>query len=131
MAKKRYTQAVIVIHGMGEQRPMSTLRGFVDAVLPEHEDGIKFFSRPDSISDSYELRILQNRKQPRTHFFEYYWAYKVTGTKMGHILGWLKTLLVRWPWQVTGQLLPLWLTSWALILGGVSGAAMAGIRRHD
>ena len=28
----RRGQAVVIVHGMGEQRPMSTLRGFVEAV---------------------------------------------------------------------------------------------------
>ena len=27
-------QAVVVIHGIGEQRPMDTLRGFVEAMIP-------------------------------------------------------------------------------------------------
>ncbi len=29
---RRPSQAVVVIHGMGEQRPMATIRSFVDAV---------------------------------------------------------------------------------------------------
>ena len=35
MSQDRITQAVVIIHGIGEQRPMDTLRSFVDAVLPE------------------------------------------------------------------------------------------------
>lgn len=94
-AQKRHTQAVIVIHGMGEQRPMDTIRGFVDAVLPEPlQGGEKFFSRPDVLSELFELRVLQNRSQPRTHFDEYYWAYKVSGTTFSHINSWLSTLRV-------------------------------------
>ena len=38
-------QAVIVIHGIGEQRPMSTLRGFVDAVIaPERTRAVLAFA---------------------------------------------------------------------------------------
>jgi hypothetical protein len=33
MSKPR--QALILIHGIGEQRPMETLRGFVDGVLDQ------------------------------------------------------------------------------------------------
>jgi hypothetical protein len=67
------------------------------------------------LSESFELRKLQNRSQPRTHFFEYYWAYKVEGTKISHILPWLKQLLLRKPGRVTRQMFPLWVVSWLLI----------------
>jgi hypothetical protein len=113
---KRHTQAVVIIHGIGEQHPMETVRAFADAVLPEPEQGgEKYFVRPDPLSESFELRKLQNRSQPRTHFFEYYWAYKVEGTKISHILPWLKQLLLRKPGRVTRQMFPLWVVSWLLI----------------
>lgn len=113
----RHTQAVVIIHGIGEQHPMETVRAFADAVLPEPADGgEKYFVRPDPLSESFELRKLQNRTQPRTHFFEYYWAYKVEGTKLSHILSWLKLLLFRKPSKVPRQMLPLWVVSWVLIV---------------
>jgi len=115
-SRKRHTQAVVIIHGIGEQHPMETVRAFADAVLPEPtEGGEKYFVRPDPLSESFELRKLQNRSQPRTHFFEYYWAYKVEGTKLSHILSWLKQLLFRQPRKVPKQMLPLWVISWLLI----------------
>ena len=114
--RKRYTQAVVIIHGIGEQHPMETVRAFADAVLPEPEQGgEKYFVRPDPLSKSFELRKLQNRSQPRTHFFEYYWAYKVEGTKLSHILPWLQQLLFRNPRKVPRQMLPLWVVSWLLV----------------
>jgi hypothetical protein len=117
VAGKRHTQAVIIIHGIGEQWPMSTLRNFVDAVLPKPEDGgEKYFSKPDRLSQSYELRKLQNRSLPRTHFFEYYWAYQVEGTTFEHIRAWLATLLWRKPGSVPRNLRLLWSISWFLIL---------------
>jgi hypothetical protein len=123
--QNRHTQAVIIIHGIGEQRPMATLRSFVDAVLPKPEEGgEKYFSKPDMLSNSYELRKLQNRSQPRTHFFEYYWAYQVEGTKFEHIRAWLKTLLWRKPGSVPRQLMLLWLISWILIVIALTAAVL-------
>ncbi len=123
--RKRHTQAVIVIHGMGEQRPMDTIRGFVDAVLPQPvQGGEKFFSRPDALSESFELRVLQNRTQPRTHFFEYYWAYKVSGTTFTHVRSWLSALLLRSPRRVPKQLRPLWVFSWLLLLTVLAGIGL-------
>ena len=119
MAKKRKTQAVILIHGIGEQRPMDTLRSFVDAVLPEPESGQKYFSKPDTLSDILELRKLQDRDQPRTHFFEYYWAYKVEGTTFSHVFDWLKSLLLRRPMKIPPHLLPLYFVTWLLVLSTI------------
>lgn len=124
MAKKRITQAVIVIHGIGEQKPMSTLRTFVDAVLPPVATGEeKYFSKPDQMSEQFELRKLQNRAQPRTHFFEYYWADKVQGTTFTHVRNWFSSLLFRSPRRIPRQLILLWVLTWLLILLIVTLAA--------
>ena len=63
-------QAVLLIHGIGEQRPMSTLRGFVDAVWTRNESihhphinaAEELWSKPDSISGNFELRRLTTPK---------------------------------------------------------------------
>ena len=121
-------QAVVVIHGIGEQRPMDTLRSFVEAVLPEPPgDRVKFLSVPDRMSESFELRKLvapQTRSRPITDFYEYYWAYQVRGTTYRDLLEWLKTLLLRMPSSVPGRLVPVWAVTWLL----VAGVAVASIR---
>ena len=124
-ARTRFNQAVVIFHGIGEQRPMETLRSFAEAILPNPKPGEeKYFSKPDPMSESFELRKLQNREQPRTHLFEYYWAYKIEGTLLSDIWSWLKTLLLRWPQKVPKQLLLLWVVSWFLILVIVVGACL-------
>jgi hypothetical protein len=96
MAPAKPRQAVVFIHGIGEQRPMETLRRFVQALLP----GGAYYSKPDEISDSYELRRLKLRRWPAdleakewpdTDFYEYYWAHHMHGTLISHIVlwGWL------------------------------------------
>jgi hypothetical protein len=97
-------QAVILIHGIGEQRPMATLRSFVDAFLEPDT----FHSKPDKISSSYELRRIKlrrvkgsagepdvNPEWPETDFFEYYWAHRMYGTRLAHVVNWLRALMVR------------------------------------
>ena len=114
-------QAVVVVHGIGEQRPMSTLRSFVNAVIPEPngEGRTKFRSKPDRMSEIFELRILQSvqtRSTPITDFYEYYWAYHMEGTQFGHVLSWLKELLLRLPRNVPRRLLPIWVFAWVLVV---------------
>ncbi len=71
-------QAVVVIHGIGEQRPMDTsavVRG--GGAAGAARDRVKFLSVPDRMSESFELRKLvapQTRSRPITDFYEYYWA---------------------------------------------------------
>jgi hypothetical protein len=102
----RLAQAVVLIHGIGEQRPMATLRGFVTALLDQKDDrpGYRYYSKPDPISDSYELRRIKLRRAgtdgvnadwPQTDFYEYYWAHQMFGTTASHVLRWLWSLLKR------------------------------------
>lgn len=118
-------EAVVIIHGVGEQHPMEILRSFVQSVLPEPaQGGEKYFSKPDMISHSFELRKLQDRPQPRTHFFEYYWAYQVEGTNLRHIWAWIRTLLLRKPQRVPKRLQSVWILSWIFLLVAVAGTLL-------
>ena len=117
-------QAVVVIHGIGEQIPMDTVRGFVSVVSPIPKDPNKprFWSKPDPMSELFELRKLttpQSKDMPPTDYFEYYWAYQAEGTKIAHIIAWAWSLLVRRPGNVPKHLKPLWWTLWGLLAGAL------------
>jgi hypothetical protein len=101
-AATRPRQAVVLIHGIGEQRPMDTLRGFVRALLKKDT----YYSKPDELSDSFELRRLKlrrapderppvNERWPDTDFYEYYWAHHMYGTVISHIATWLFIVMYR------------------------------------
>jgi len=117
-------QAVVVIHGIGEQRPMSTLRSFVAHVLPASEDNrSRLFSKPDSMSQTFELRRLTaelSRRRPATDFYEYYWAHHMEGTKLRHLWPWARAILLRSPTNVPKQLRALWLLSWLLACAAIA-----------
>lgn len=98
-------QAIVLIHGIGEQRPMETLRSFVGAFL----DPSGYHSKPDTLSDSYELRRIKLRRAsrcegatedinlewPETDFYEYYWAHHMYGTTWSHVVSWFFRTLWR------------------------------------
>jgi len=122
-------QAVLLIHGVGEQRPMDTLRSFVRTVWTtdrgvqrNHPDGAGVWSKPYTLEENFELRRLttaENRAGIRTDFFELYWAHLMRGTKIAHVVGWAKTLLLRKPSTVPVHLrLPYW-TAWGLLAAGL------------
>lgn len=87
-------QAVVVIHGVGEQRPMNTLRAFVKRV----SSGKKYYNKPDTINTNFELRMLRlagERKTPPTDFYEFYWAHHMRNTAPYMMLAWLSAIFSR------------------------------------
>ena len=95
-------QAVVLIHGIGNQKPLATANRFVNALVNREER----WSKPDRLSSSYEMRRYQVKKnhghrRPATDIYELYWADKVPGTVVGHTLAWLRGQLLRWPRDVS------------------------------
>jgi hypothetical protein len=121
-------QAVVVIHGIGEGRPMATARGFTAGVAASESGARCYVSHPDRISKSMELHTL--RFPPRsaggetlvTDVYECYWAQRMRDTKLRHVIPWVIRLLATPPIRAralvwiyrTGALL---LISIALIYG--------------
>jgi hypothetical protein len=141
-------QAVVVIHGIGEQHPMDTIKNFVHAVwetddkLPrpwsESEKAAggvlpnlqQVWSKPDSRTGSLELRRLTTRKSietatfpgsARTDFYEFYWADLSAGSTWQQVQNWVWQLLIRNPiTNVPPKLLLAWLLLWLLSLSVVA-----------
>lgn len=123
-------QAVLLIHGMGEQKPMNNLRSFVETIWvrnkkaqhPKIHDPSRAWSKPDSISESFELRRLttpRNIDEKRTDFFEFYWAHLMSGTDMNHVLGWFRFLLFRNPFTLPRKLVGVyWILLMSLLVSG-------------
>ena len=119
---RRIRQAVVVIHGIGEQRPMDTLRSFVDAVLVKDQNqGSEYLNKPDTMNEMFETRCLQARPnrqagRPVTDFYEYYWAHHMHGSKYTQVFGWLLGLMMRNPMSIPHALRPAYIVSWSLML---------------
>ena len=119
-------QAILIIHGIGNQRPMETLRGFVRAVWTDdkslhrnHPQADAVWSKPYPLSQNFELRRLttaENKAGLRTDFFEFYWAHLMQGTKLAHVWAWLRSLLWRRPSRVPQGLLLLYATLWVVVV---------------
>ena len=121
MAKKR--QAVVIIHGIGEQRPFETLKKFIAKVIVAQGRDVR--NKPDRMSLLFELRRLQlpkRRGQPQTDFFEYYWAHHMRDTELRMLISWFRTLLWRRPSTVPEKL-----RSFYWLLWGMLGAAMTAL----
>lgn len=108
--------AVVIIHGIGEQIPMATITGFIDAVWtfdetlvdrekPDPNTGREriqnaSWSKPDDRNRSFELQLItteSDKNGRRCDFFEYYWAHRVTGTTWEQVRAWIFGLMLRNP----------------------------------
>ena len=139
-------QAVVLIHGIGEQRPTETLRGFVGAFLTPGS----YHSKPDTLSDTYEMRRLKLRKLdstdprvqslnadwPETDFYEYYWAHQMYGTTIAHIASWLWRVLTQGVGVIRSggpRVHPRlkWLVPavWALVLAGIAAVLIFAVKQ--
>jgi hypothetical protein len=133
-------QAVVVIHGMGEQIPMDTIKDFVDAVW-QKDDVItahklpyptEVWSKPDARTGSLELRRITTRESivsppefpagVRTDFYELYWADLTTGATWDSLKAWVSGLLFRPLSRVPPGVRLAWLVLW---LGSLIVAMLA------
>lgn len=115
-------QAIVVIHGQGEQRPMGTIRDFVHALWQDnpqldtpgesHPRPRPIWIVPDDKSGLYELQRITTPEHNgrRSDFFELYYADLLNATPVRNLWRWIKRLLwidptdvpphMRWPWSV-------------------------------
>jgi hypothetical protein len=96
-------RAVVIVHGIGDQMPMQTLRSFVDAVwstdnhLTDHGTR-RAWTKPDVMSHNLELRRIttsEDKTRIRTDFYEFYWAHMMSGTRLSDVIWWIKRLFWR------------------------------------
>lgn len=124
-------QAVVIIHGIGEQRPMDTLRSFVEGLSLRVKNFVpgaekpRYWSRPDGVSEIYETRRItmeQFQSNPKTNFYEFYWAHHMRNTSFGHLVPWVWKLLSTPYKQIPQRLKPVLATACAFI--ALAGAAL-------
>jgi hypothetical protein len=130
-------QAVVVIHGMGEQMPMDTIKRFVLAAW-ETTTGLatkdlpnptEVWSKPDVRTGSLELRRITTRqtvptttfdKGVRTDFYELYWADLSGGSTWDQVKAWIRGLLLRDPFsRVPNDVFLAWIVLWLITLTAI------------
>lgn len=117
-------QAVVIIHGMGEQRPLETLNGFIRTGLAPDDAGQRaFYSRPDLVTESYESRrylapkaSVGGQLRTQTEFYEYHWAHLMQGNLLTDLVAPLRRMMLTPPWMVPNGLRVVWAAFWAIVI---------------
>ncbi|HXD45740.1 MAG TPA: hypothetical protein VN655_11460 [Pseudolabrys sp.] len=113
MVRKLRT-AVLVVHGMGSQRPLDTVRGVINAVWFDNDDHSqdkvhKLWSHPEPSGVDLDLTVMTTNEIAATSgersadFHELYWAHLMSETKAVAVLLWLFELGRRGPKLKTGM----------------------------
>lgn len=124
--KRRERQAIIVVHGVGEQRPGQLLREFVKNVF-EVNAGEAHFVKPDRLSSLFEMRMVTvprtDGSRPTTDVYELYWAHLIRDTSLAQVYAWAWRLIWSKSESVPSALKTL---VWTLRIG-LGAAAVAAI----
>jgi hypothetical protein len=134
-ATNKVRTAVVIVHGMGERRPMETLDGFVRTALrPSSAQGEPvwdYYSRPAEVTGSYEARryIAPPRGsfkgpngeptepvQDHTEIYEYHWSFLMTGNRFADLMPTTLRLFLRRPRNVPDPLFGIWRAVWSVVL---------------
>jgi hypothetical protein len=97
----RKRTAILVVHGMGSQRPFDTVRGVVEAIWLEGQNpkrsGKRMWTHPEQRGADIDLPVITTDSIPRVDFHEVYWAHLMSETRAVAVLLWLFELARRGP----------------------------------
>lgn len=145
---RRERQAVILVHGIGEQRPGQLLREFVSNLFGQ-DARERFFVKPDHLSSLFEMRMASVPRfeggRPTTDVYELYWAHLIRDTTVAQVYRWIVRLalsrdskipktLIRLVWAIrVGGLMALAAFAWLMtkdisgLLKGIGGGVLVGL----
>ena len=109
--------AVVVVHGMGEKRPLETFDGFVRTALHSHDGKWDYRSRPPEVTDTYEAR--RYVAPGGIEFFEYHWPFMMTAGRYAGVAPTALRLFLRRPGNVPDALLGVWRRVWIVIVAAL------------
>lgn len=109
--------AVVIVHGMGEKRPMETFEGFVRTALHPLDGKWDYQPRPAEITDTYEAR--RYVAPGPVDFFEYHWPFLMTAGKYAGVASTALRLFLRRPGNVPDALVGIWRRVWIVVLSAL------------
>jgi hypothetical protein len=126
--------AVLVVHGIGSQRALETVRGVIKGVWLDGENpydaGRRIWSHPERDDADIDLTVMTTNEVPGSadrravDFHELYWAHQMSETKPVAVLLWLYELCRKGPIMRDGVNGLWWAASIFLCLINLSAATL-------
>lgn len=126
--------AVLVVHGIGSQRALETVRGIIKGVWLNSENpydaGRRLWSHPQRDGADIDLTVMTTNEVPESKdgrvvdFHELYWAHLMSETKPVAVLLWLYELCRKGPIMKEGINGLWWVASIFLCLMNLSAALL-------
>jgi hypothetical protein len=127
--------AILVVHGIGSQRALETVRGVMRGVwLDENnpaDTGKRVWTHPEKDGADIDLAVMTTSTVPestdkrRVDFHELYWAHLMSETKAVAVLLWLYELVRKGPFMKRGMNGLWWTAAIFLCLMNLSFAVLA------
>src|SRR6266849_6301779 len=123
----RKRTAVLVVHGIGSQRALETVRGVIRGVWSDPNDSSKrIWTHPEPSGADSDLSVMTTNAVPDSKdgrgvdFHELYWAHLMSETKAVAVLLWLYELVRKGPIMKRGMNGLWWATAIFLCLMNLS-----------
>jgi hypothetical protein len=127
--------AVLVVHGIGSQRALETVRGVIRGTWLNREDpedeGKRLWTHPEKTWEDIDLSVMTTNEVPESKdgrvvdFHELYWAHLMSETKAVAVLLWLYELCRKGPIMRPGINGLWWAAAIFLCLMNLSFAVLA------
>jgi hypothetical protein len=112
-ATGRKRTAILVVHGIGSQRALETVRGVMRGVWLDRNNpadkGKRVWTHPERDGSDIDLAVMTTSTVPDSHdgrrvdFHELYWAHLMSETKAVAVLLWLYELCRKGPIMKPGM----------------------------
>src|SRR3979411_2479618 len=134
-SQPRKRTAVLVVHGIGSQRALETVRGVIRGVWSDSDKpsdgGKRIWTHPETSGPDIDLAVMTTNEVPLSHdkrsvdFHELYWAHLMSETKAVAVLLWLYELGRKGPIMKLGMNGLWWAVAIFLCLMNLSIALLA------
>jgi len=133
-ATRHKRTAVLVVHGIGSQRALETVRGVMRGVWLDEDNpndkGRRVWSHPERGGEDIDLTVMTTNGVPESKdgrvvdFHELYWAHLMSETKAVAVLLWLYELCRKGPYMKPGMNTLWWAAAVFLSLMNLSFAVL-------
>ncbi|MGV8840444.1 MAG: hypothetical protein ACWA6X_09090 [Bauldia sp.] len=130
--KRAPRTAVLIVHGIGNQRPLDTLRGVVETVwttdasvsAPKARHWLQIGRKTGDLDLPVVTTSTVSGRSHQVEFHELYWAHLMAGTRLVAVLLWLFDLVRKGPQPLRPDVARLWYLAVPFLVAAIAAAVL-------